>query len=61
MRGASEPGWTYEDYDDAFGDGSFTMSNPKIWGSREGKEGFEIALADRLFDHRVQQELETLS
>ena len=56
MRGESEPAWTYEDYDDAFGEGSFNMSNPKIWGTRGGKEPFEFALADRLFDHRVQQE-----
>jgi hypothetical protein len=58
MKGASEPVWTYEDYDDAFGDGSFNMSNPKVWGTREGKKRFELALTDRLLDHRVQQELE---
>ena len=59
MRGESEPAWTYEDYDNAFGEGSFNISNPKIWGTREGKERFELALTDRLLDHRVQQELDT--
>ncbi|KAF8121088.1 hypothetical protein EV363DRAFT_1458357 [Boletus edulis] len=56
MRGAAEPEWTYEDYDDVFGSGSFDMSNPKVWGTREGKERFELALADRLFDHGVSQQ-----
>jgi len=55
MKGAGEPAWTYEDYDDAFGDGS-NLSNPRIWGTREGKEHFELALADRLFDHRISQQ-----
>ena len=57
MKGASEPVWTSKEYDDAFGDGSFNMSNPKIWGAGEGKTRFELALADGLLDHRVQQEL----
>ncbi|KAF8963428.1 hypothetical protein BDZ97DRAFT_1820866 [Flammula alnicola] len=51
MQGAGEPAWTYEDYEDAFGDGS-NLSDPRIWGTREGKERFELALADRLFDHK---------
>ncbi|KAI9456444.1 hypothetical protein HD554DRAFT_2237632 [Boletus coccyginus] len=55
MKGAGEPAWTYEDNDDAFGDGS-NLSNPRIWGTREGKELFELALADRLFDHRISQQ-----
>jgi hypothetical protein len=55
MKGPGEPGWTYEDYDDAFGDGS-NLSNHRIWGTREGKERFELALADRLFHHRILQE-----
>ena len=55
MKGAGKPAWTYEDYDDAFGDGS-NLSNPRIWGTREGKERFELALADRLFDHRISQQ-----
>jgi hypothetical protein len=53
MKGAGE---TYEDYDDAFGDGSFDLSNVKIWGTEEGKKLFELALADRLFDHRILQQ-----
>ena len=55
MKGAGEEAWTYEDYDDAFGEGC-NLSNPKIWGTREGKERFELALADRLFDHRILQQ-----
>lgn len=54
MKGAGELAWTYEDYDDAFGDGN--LSNHWIWGTREGKERFELALADRLFDNRVLQQ-----
>jgi len=55
MKGAGEPAWTYEDYVDTFVDG-FNMSNPRIWGTREGKERFELALVDRLFDHRILQQ-----
>jgi hypothetical protein len=55
MKGAGEPGWTCDDYDDAFGDGC-NLSNEMIWGTREGKERFELALADRLFDHRTSQQ-----
>ena len=55
MKGAGEPAWTYEDYDDTFGDG-FNTSNHRIWGTRQGKELFELALADRLFDHRISQQ-----
>ena len=54
MKGAGESAWTYEDYNDAFGDGN--LSNHRIWGTREGKERFELALADRLFDHPVLQQ-----
>ena len=56
MKGVSEEGWTYEDYDNAFGDGFFNLSNLKIWGSEEGKAQFELALADRFFDHRILQQ-----
>lgn len=56
MKGAGDVGWTYEDYDDAFSDGSFNLSNSKIWGTEEGKKLFEVALADRLFDHRISQQ-----
>jgi hypothetical protein len=56
MKGAGEVGWTYEDYDNAFGDGSFNLSNLKIWGTEEGKTKFELALADRLYDHRISQQ-----
>lgn len=53
MKGAGESTWSYEDYDDAFGDRSFNLSKMNIWGTREGKERLELALADRLFDHRT--------
>ncbi|KAI9447196.1 hypothetical protein BJY52DRAFT_1312844 [Lactarius psammicola] len=56
MKGAGEVGWTYEDYDDAFGDGSFNLSNFKIWGTEEGQKRLELALADRLFDHRISEQ-----
>ncbi|KAJ3497570.1 hypothetical protein NLJ89_g10332 [Agrocybe chaxingu] len=56
MRGVGEPEWKYEDYDDVFRDGSFDLTNPKIWETREGKQGFELALADRLHTHRVAQQ-----
>lgn len=56
MKGAGEVGWSYEDYDEAFGDGSFNLSNVKIWDTDEGRKRFELALSDRLFDHRVSQQ-----
>lgn len=54
MKGSDEPVWTYEEYDDAFDGGSVNLSKLDIWGTGEGKERFELALADRLLDHRVQ-------
>ena len=56
MKGASESTWSYEDYDNAFGDGSFNLSNMNVWGTTEGKERLELALADRLFNHQVLQQ-----
>jgi hypothetical protein len=56
MKGTDAVGWTYEDYDNAFGDGSFDLSNLNIWGTEEGKRQLELALADRLFDHRISQQ-----
>ena len=56
MKGAGEVGWTYEDYDDALGDGSFNLFNIKTWGSEKGKTLFELALADRKLDHRISQQ-----
>ena len=56
MKGAGEVGWMYEDYDDAFGDGSFNLSNIKAWGSEERKTLFELSLADRKLDHRISQQ-----
>ena len=56
MKGSDEPVWTYEDYEDAFDGGSVNLSKLEIWGTGEGKERFELALADRLLDHRVQSQ-----
>ena len=56
IKGTGEVGWAYDDYNDAFGDGSFDLSDLKIWGTEEGKKRFELALADRLFDHRISQQ-----
>ncbi|KAM6499600.1 hypothetical protein JOM56_005108, partial [Amanita muscaria] len=56
LRGTGELEWTYEEYDDVFGSDSCDLSNRKIWGTRQGKERFELALADRLLDHRISQQ-----
>jgi hypothetical protein len=55
MKGPGESEWPYVDYEDTFGEGS-NLSNPKIWETRVGKELFELALVDRLFDHRILQQ-----
>jgi hypothetical protein len=54
VKGSDEPVWTYEGREDAFDGGSVDLSKLDIWGTGEGKELFELALADRLLDHRVQ-------
>jgi len=56
MKGPGNSAWSYEDYDNAFGDRSFNLSNMKIWGTGEGKERLELALADRLFYHEMSQQ-----
>ncbi|KAI9439241.1 hypothetical protein H4582DRAFT_2075902 [Lactarius indigo] len=56
MKGAVEARWSCEDFDDAFGDGSFKLSNPKIWGTEKGRKQFGLALSDRLFDYRISQQ-----
>jgi len=56
MKGTGETGWTHEEYDDACVDGSFNLSNSKLWETREGKERFELALSDGLFDYRMSQQ-----
>ena len=56
MKGVGELGWRSRDYDDAFGEGSFNLSNPKSWNTKEGKERFELVLVDRLFDHHLLQQ-----
>ncbi|KAF9784895.1 hypothetical protein BJ322DRAFT_1108373 [Thelephora terrestris] len=53
VKGLDEPVWTYEDCEDAFDGGSVDLSKLDIWGTGEGKELFELALADRLLDHHV--------
>jgi len=59
MKGTGESAWSYEDYDNAFGDGSFDLSNMNIWGTREGKERLEPALGELLFDRRVSEQAGT--
>jgi hypothetical protein len=54
MKGVGEPMW---DYEDNFGDGAFDLSRYEVWGDIEGQERLEMELADRLFDHRVAQDL----
>jgi hypothetical protein len=56
MKGAGELEWKSRGYDDAFGEGSFNLSNPQSWNTKEGKERLELALLDRLFDHRLLQQ-----
>ena len=56
MKGAGESTW---DYEDNLGDGAFDLFRHKIWGNSEGRERLELELADRLFDHRVAQDLNT--
>ena len=54
MKGPGAQEWTYEEYDEAFGNSS--SSNPGVWETREGKERFELALSDGLLDHRIVQQ-----
>ena len=59
MKGAGESEWVYVDYEYTFGKDS-NLLNLKIWETGIGKGLFELAHADRLFDHRIlQQELST--
>ncbi|KAF9784925.1 hypothetical protein BJ322DRAFT_1060327 [Thelephora terrestris] len=58
MKGSAEPVWTYEDFDDAFDGGSINLSKLDIWGAGEGKELFELALADRLHLTRMSQSVQ---
>ena len=55
MKGVGESEWTYVECVDTFGEGS-NLLNPKIWETRVGKELFELALVDQLFDHPVLQQ-----
>jgi len=54
MKGAGEPTW---DHEDNLGDRAFDLSRHDIWGNIEGQERLELELADRLFGHRVAQDL----
>ena len=56
MKGTGELERTYEGYDEAFGDGSFNFSNPRVCETRERKERFELALSGGLVDHRISQQ-----
>jgi hypothetical protein len=57
MRGEGEVERTDEDEDpeDALGEGTFSLSNPRIWGTTEGRRLFELELTDRLFYHQMEQ------
>lgn len=55
MKGVREPTW---DYEDNLSDGAFDLSRLDIWGNIEGQERLELELADRLFEHRVAQDLD---
>ena len=52
MKGATR------DYENIANDGAFDLSRNEIWSNIEGKERLELELADRLFDHRVVQDLD---
>lgn len=54
IKGAGEPTW---DHEDVFGDGGFDLSRQEVWGSTEGKERLELEIFDRLFEHKVSQDL----
>ena len=47
----------YKDYEDALGEGTFSLSNPGIWGITEGKRVSELELTDRLFYQHLEQSL----
>jgi hypothetical protein len=55
MKGVGEPTWNYEDNLSA---GAFDLSRHEIWGNIEGQQRLELELADRLFEHRVAQDLD---
>jgi len=55
MKGVGELTW---DYEDNLSDGGFDLSRENIWSNAEGKERLELELADRLFEHRVAQDLQ---
>ncbi|KAF8238239.1 hypothetical protein L208DRAFT_1497741 [Tricholoma matsutake] len=54
IKGAGEPTW---DHEDVFGDGGFDLSRQEVWGSTKGKEQLELEIFDRLFEHKVSQDL----
>ena len=54
IKGAEEPMWAYEDN---LNDGAIDLSRREVWGNIEGKEQLELELADRLFEHRIAQDL----
>ncbi|KAL6299828.1 hypothetical protein BKA93DRAFT_804629 [Sparassis latifolia] len=56
VKGEADLTWDYDDFGDALGEGNFDLSKTEMWGTRQGKEYFELALEDRLLDHRVSQE-----
>jgi hypothetical protein len=55
MKGLGESTWDHEGNLSA---GAFDLSRNEVWSNAEGKERLELELADRLFDHRVAQDLQ---
>jgi hypothetical protein len=55
MKGLGEPP---RDHEDNLGAGAFDLSRNEIWSNAEGKERLELEFADRLFEHRVAQDLQ---
>lgn len=54
MKGAGEPSW---DHENTFGPGAFDLSQMDIWGTAEGRDQLELALADRLHSTMIEQQL----
>jgi hypothetical protein len=56
MIGSGYRGWSCSECEEAFC--AFDLSDAKVWGTQEGKEQLEVALAERLFDHQLSQSIQ---
>jgi hypothetical protein len=56
--GPEVQGRPWLEWDNAFD--AFDLSNTTVWGTKEGKELLEAALAERLFDHQLSQSIQDL-